>query len=93
MFTITDGKGFHITFESGWTVSVQFGPENYSDNYEREFSDGVKCGEEGSTSAEVWCWKGEQRWPQDPLGYQSAAQVLAILSAAAAGDFSSIPQE
>lgn len=33
MFKITDNKGFHITFENGYTVSVQFGAGNYSDNY------------------------------------------------------------
>lgn len=26
MFSITDGKGFHITFQNGVTISVQFGP-------------------------------------------------------------------
>ncbi len=25
-FRITGKKGFHVTFENGWTVSVQFGP-------------------------------------------------------------------
>ena len=29
MFKITDGKGFHITFKNGVTVSVQFGYGNY----------------------------------------------------------------
>lgn len=33
-FKITGVKGFHITFENGWTVSVQFGGGNYSDNYD-----------------------------------------------------------
>ena len=33
MFEVTTGKGFHVTFENGWTVSVQFGPGNFCDNY------------------------------------------------------------
>lgn len=33
MFRIIDGKGFHITFENGVTVSVQFGWGNYCRNY------------------------------------------------------------
>ena len=37
-FIITGGKGFHITFKNGWTISVQFGPGNYCDNYDMEFS-------------------------------------------------------
>lgn len=28
-FRITRGEGFQITFENGWTVSVQFGYGNY----------------------------------------------------------------
>jgi hypothetical protein len=32
MFKITHKKGFHITFENDYTVSVQFGPGNYCDN-------------------------------------------------------------
>ena len=26
-FTSNSNKGFQITFENGWTISVQFGPE------------------------------------------------------------------
>lgn len=33
MFSITDGKGFQITFQNGCTVSVQWGPGNYCDNH------------------------------------------------------------
>ena len=32
MFTITEGKGIHITFENKLTVSIQFGKYNYCDN-------------------------------------------------------------
>ena len=32
MFRITDGKGFHIEFENGVTVSIQFGPGNYCEH-------------------------------------------------------------
>lgn len=31
-FAITRGKGFHVQFANGVTVSVQFGPHNYCDN-------------------------------------------------------------
>lgn len=33
MFRITGGKGFHIKFANGWTVSVQFGLYDYGDYY------------------------------------------------------------
>jgi hypothetical protein len=32
MFRITDNKGFQIVFENGCTLSVQFGPGNYTDS-------------------------------------------------------------
>jgi hypothetical protein len=32
MFAITEHKGFSMTFENGWTISVQFGPMNYCEH-------------------------------------------------------------
>lgn len=63
-FSITLGRGFHITFENGVTVSVQFGPGNYSDNYSREFSADAnrEAGERGSSTAEVAIWDKDGRW-------------------------------
>jgi len=53
-FRITDGKGFGITFENGWTVSVQFGPGNYCEHYDRGIGrDEERCGREGSFNAET----------------------------------------
>ena len=53
-FRITDGKGFHITFANGYTISVQFGPGNYGDNYGQKIGvDDVVCGKEGSNEAEI----------------------------------------
>lgn len=53
-FRITHGKGFRIKFENGWAVSVQFGPGNYCDNYDREIGkEEAACGKEGSRTAEV----------------------------------------
>lgn len=40
MFKITKHRGFQITFENGWTVSVQFGGGMYCDNYDMD------CGKE-----------------------------------------------
>ena len=62
-FTITAGKGFALKFPNGYTVSVQFGPGNYSDNrhgdldYTRvagSFIQGfLEAGQEGSNTAET----------------------------------------
>lgn len=38
MFKICEGKGFQITFDNGWTVSVQFGPGNYCENRNESLS-------------------------------------------------------
>ena len=38
MFSITGNRGFHMTFENGYTVSVQFGKGNYCDNYDLPLS-------------------------------------------------------
>jgi hypothetical protein len=32
MFSISGNRGFQMTFENGYTVSVQFGTMNYCDN-------------------------------------------------------------
>ena len=34
---VTGKNGFHVTFTNGYTVSVQFGPGTYSDNYDANF--------------------------------------------------------
>lgn len=31
--SITRGRGFHLTFPSGWVLSVQIGGGNYCNNY------------------------------------------------------------
>jgi hypothetical protein len=36
-------KGFSMTFDNGWTVSVQWGAGTYSSNYDAEFDDKVPC--------------------------------------------------
>lgn len=55
-FRITDSKGFHITFENGYTVSVQFGPGNYADNYGASFRDAPPPRGWQSSTAETGVW-------------------------------------
>jgi hypothetical protein len=53
MFKITMGKGFHITFKNGYTISVQWGPGNYCDNHhDNNWRNPNLSGEKGSTTAE-----------------------------------------
>jgi len=58
MFTITNGSGFHIKFDNGYTVSVQFGLGSYGDHYSlagiKNFTqDNIHAGEKGSELAEM----------------------------------------
>lgn len=80
MFKITERKGFHITFPNGWTVSVQFGPGSYCENKSYRFDQERKIGAKGSADAEVWAWNGTERYPKNPLGWQTPAQVLAFMN-------------
>ena len=56
MLRITYGKGFHLAFSNGVTVSVQFGPGNYCDNYNMplRYDNNYKILE--SEDAEVAAW-------------------------------------
>lgn len=62
MFKITRKRGFHVTYKNGYTVSVQFGPGTYSDNYSADIGeDDEVSGSRGSSTAEcaVWANDGE----------------------------------
>jgi hypothetical protein len=94
MFRITRQKGFHLTFNNGMTISVQFGVGNYSDNYDSvaEYNDPV----EPSRTAEVAAWKkrdGKTVWYNfetkafvegQPLGWKTTNEVLALMNEVAA---------
>lgn len=90
-FAITGGKGFHITFANGVTVSVQFGGGNYCANYHAQIWPPPKEDTE-SPDAEVavfgsggvrsgnWLtklWKDEG---DDVVGYQTPDDVLSLLN-------------
>ena len=89
-FSITGKKGFHISFANGYTVSVQFGPGNYCDNYDRGIGrEDELCGKEGSTTAEcaVWAADGEmisyRDWGDSVGARLNPADVLELLNWAA----------
>ncbi len=86
-FKITGSKGFHITFENGVTVSVQFGPGTYSGNYDMSFHVPLPNPLESDT-AEVALWRYGGNWitqefkPEDGndvLNQQTPAGVLEAL--------------
>lgn len=65
--------GFHMTFENGWTISVQFGKSNYIADREHDGH---------SINAEIAAWGPDGEWYYFPdsndqvLGWQSPNQVL-----------------
>jgi hypothetical protein len=75
-FTARDndwGNGFQITFDNGYTVSVQFGKHTYSD--------------QGATTAEVGAWgpEPEHKWVKlseydNVKGHCVPSEVLEIMN-------------
>ena len=64
-------NGFHMTFENGYTISVQFSKTNYSDG--------------GETTAEVAAWDSDRKWVtlnehDDVQGWCSPNEVLEIMN-------------
>jgi hypothetical protein len=66
-------RGFHITFNNGYTVSVQFGRGNYGD---------------GKTTAEIAAWDRNDKWyhsnvirweSDDVRGYATPEEVAAFI--------------
>ena len=60
MFRSTQNQGFQITFENGWTISVQFGTSNYCS---RRYSD-TEYGKSiiESPNAEIAIWDKNGEW-------------------------------
>jgi hypothetical protein len=94
-FRITNNKGFQITLDNGWTVSVQWGRYDYGDHYDAT-DDEVDCTEsdqaeigvfrDGPGKSKLW-WKTEQAeslgFFSGVAGYESpnkVAEVIAIVS-------------
>ena len=90
--SITQKKGIHMLFPSGFTVSIQFGPGNYCDHYKRRIGkDEETCGEEGAAEVECAIWKDEgmitMKDGDTVQGYMSITEVLELLNQAAKGEF------
>ena len=80
-FKSTSNKGFQMTFENGWTISVQFGFMNYCDN--KNHPDGHQFAQKSdlveSGDAEIAIWDSNGEWYNfnyDTVkGYCSANEV------------------
>jgi hypothetical protein len=73
-------RGFHLRFENGWLLSVQFGTGNYCANRDYSFGDGEW--HEECPNAEIAAWWGEGGmidWEESGdsvLGWVPAEKVL-----------------
>lgn len=91
-FRITRGKGFYFGFENGYGLSVQFGPGNYSQNYDADIgTEDVECGQRGSNTAEIAIIDCNGNLVDLPHGdsvdgYLGPEKVLTYLLAAHSGD-------
>jgi hypothetical protein len=88
MFRITKNSGFQITFKNGYTISVQFGPANYCDNYDCEIGkDEVACGRKGSKNAECAVFTADGTFIKNPISgddnvssYSTPEEVLSLMN-------------
>jgi len=80
-FKSTNNKGFQMTFENGWTISVQFGYGNYCDNGHHPdgfyFSKAQDVVESSDAEIAIWDDKGKYyNFGSDTAkGYCSADEV------------------
>lgn len=79
------GRGFRLTFENGWSISIQWGWASYCRNYPGRLLDGGPPVEE-SHDAEIAAWDMQERWldfdemthaeNSAVLGFQTCDDVL-----------------
>lgn len=95
-FSITEHKGFRMTFENGWSISVQWGPGNYTSKRDtpegNDWEAPAKARFWSAPNAEIAIFddKGNfhrpegEKWGDDVAGWQTPDQVLFYMNYAAA---------
>jgi hypothetical protein len=61
-FGTMKNKGFHITFNNGLTISVQFGAGNYCSNKEESYNFSMNQDAVDSSTAEIAIWNDSGKW-------------------------------
>ena len=82
MFSITDNKGFQISFKNGYSVSVQFGGGNYCSNRDLPIKDWGKAVPDSDTAETALMTKdGFVEYQGDDVqGHMSPKDVLELLN-------------
>ena len=89
MLRINDNKGFSITLDNGYSVSVQFGPGNYGSNRELDPMTRDYANNNGltATTAETALLGPDGNFVEydgdDVQGYRTVNDILALLNYAA----------
>ena len=89
-FSNTGGRGFHLSFDNNWTVSVQFSGGHYGDNYTEKWNFAEKQAAKGdsvrSSTAEIAVWSNrisdsDLIWLESDTvrGWTSANEVAQVI--------------
>ena len=83
------GRGFHLTFDNKWTISVQFSGGHYCDNYDKHWNFAQKQIAKGdsisSSTAEIAVWNNspsmEMVWLENDnvRGYTTTDKVAQVI--------------
>ena len=86
MFTTTMNKGFNMTFDNGWTVSVQWGRGNYcaAQDFGQGYGQEMKFEFHESETAEIAAWNEDGEWynfGQDTVtGWKTPDEVFEFMA-------------
>ena len=81
MFSISDNKGFQITFENSYSVSVQFGPGNYCENKDLPYNHGEEVPMSNTAETALISPDGFVEYRGDDVqGHMSPKDVLELLN-------------
>ena len=78
MIRTTGNKGFQMTFENGWTVSVQFGAGNYCENRWNDVFDGSRSDTKCANAECARWYKGEDM--DEPTGWVTPDDVAKFIA-------------
>ena len=84
MFESATGHGFRMTFNNGYSVSVQWGPSNYCTNRNKDLSLRGTGMDSKTAECAVISPNGHfvqmDGWHDDTNGYMNADDVLALMT-------------
>ena len=81
MFSISDNKGFQITFKNSYQVSVQFGSGNYCENKDLPYNHGEEVPMSNTAETALISPDGFVEYRGDDVqGHMSPKDVLELLN-------------